>query len=293
MFDFSALYEASSVAEAVKLRMAHPGALIITGGSDQLVKLRGGKLTGCELISIFGIEELRGISIDENGTINIGALTSFTDVAEDDILSKHIPTLSYAAGQVGGPQIRNIGTIGGNVSNGVTSADTGATLLCWDAVLKLEGPRGKRLVPINKWYIGAGKVDIHPGEILTFITIPKESYEGYSGYYFKYAMRNAMDIATLGCSVNVRLSEDKRYLEDVRIAYGVAGPVPTRAVKAEETGKGQAISNETLEAMSQALAEDIHPRTSWRATSEFRSYIAKQLLLRCLTQSLERAGGVL
>lgn len=293
MFDFAALYEASSVEEAVALRQAHPEAKIIAGGSDQLVKLRGGRLTGCELISIYGIDELRGVSMDEDGTLRIGALTSFTDVSASPLIRAHIPVLGYAAGQVGGPQVRNIGTIGGNVSNGVTSADTGATLLAWDGVMALAGPEGTRYVPCSQWYIRAGQVDIRPGEILTAVTIPRPAYEGYHGYYIKYAMRNAMDIATLGCSVNLRLMADKARLADVRIAYGVAGPVPERAAHAEQAGIGQPLSMETVEAVARAVGEDIHPRTSWRATAEFRAYLAGELARRCLIQAVRRAGGEL
>lgn len=293
MFDFSALYEAYSVQEAVALRQEHPEAKIIAGGSDQLVKLRDGKLAGCELISIYTIDELRGVSLAEDGTLRIGALTSFTDVSENELIERLVPVLGYAAGQVGGPQVRNIGTIGGNVSNGVTSADTGATLLAWDAVMELAGPEGTRKVPAAQWYIRAGQVDIRPGEILTAVTIPQAAYEGYSGWYMKYAMRNAMDIATLGCSVNVRLTSDKAAFQDVRIAYGVAGPVPMRAEAAEAAGRGQPVSSETIERMAQAVGEDVHPRTSWRAKAEFRGYLAQELLRRCLTQSAKRAGGVL
>lgn len=140
---------------------------------------------------------------------------------------------------MGGPQIRNIGTIGGNTCNGVTSADSASTLFAWDAIVELTGPEGIRRLPIREFYIKAGKVDIRPGELQTGILIPKQSYQGYRGHYIKYAMRNAMDIATLGCSANVKLSENKTVIEDVRIAYGVAGPIPMRAVHAEETGRGK------------------------------------------------------
>lgn len=82
--------------------------------------------------------------------------------------------------------------------------------------------------------VKAGVVDLHPGELQTAIIIPKKSYEGYAGHYIKYAMRNAMDIATIGCSVNVKLSADKKTIENARIAYGVAGPIPMRAPSAEK-----------------------------------------------------------
>lgn len=114
-----------------------------------------------------------------------------------------------------------------------------STLQAWDAIVELTGANGVRRVPIQKFYIKAGQVDIKPDEIQTAILIPKESYENCFGNYFKYAMRNAMDIATTGCSVNVRLSADKKTMERVRIGFGVAGPVPMRAVKAEAGAAGK------------------------------------------------------
>ena len=93
-------------------------------------------------------------------------------------------------------------------------------------------------------------MDLKPGEIQTAILIPEKSYKGYFGHYIKYAMREAMDIATTGCSVNVKLSEDKKTIEDARIAYGVAGPVPMRAPSAEAAAKGKALTKETVKAFA-------------------------------------------
>ena len=230
MYDMKALYEAHSVEEAVALRLEHPEAQIIAGGSDVLVQMREGKRAGAELISIYGIDAMRGICIDEDENIRIGSLTSFSHITRDPIIRKYINVLGEAVDMVGGPQIRNIGTIGGNTCNGVTSADSASTLHAWEAIVELTGKNGVRRLPIKDFYLRAGKVDIRAeeGEIQTAILIPKASYENCFGHYIKYAMRNAMDIATTGCSVNVVLSEDKKTIARARIAYGVAGPVPMR-----------------------------------------------------------------
>ena len=293
MYDIKALYEAQSVQEAVSLRLEHPDAHIIAGGSDVLIKMREGKLAGCELISIYGIDALRGVTLEEDGTIRIGSLTSFSHITKSPIIQEHINVLGEAVDQVGGPQIRNIGTIGGNTCNGVTSADSASTLLAWDAIVELTGKDGVRRLPIRDFYIKAGVVDLHPDEIQTAILIPKEAYAGYQGHYIKYAMRNAMDIATTGCSVNVKLSADKKTLEDVRIAYGVAGPVPMRCPTAEALAKGKAVSAEVVEAFGQAVLEDINPRDSWRDSKAFRQHIAVELAKRALQKSIELAGGAL
>ena len=293
MYDMKALHEAKSVDDAVRLLLEYPQAQIIAGGSDVLVQMREGKRAGAELVSIYGLDELRGVVMEEDGTIRIGSLTSFSHITKDPIIQKYINVLGEAVDMVGGPQIRNIGTIGGNTCNGVTSADSASTLFAWDAVMELAGPDGIRRIPIKDFYIKAGKVDLRPGEIQTAILIPREAYEGYEGYYIKYAMRNAMDIATLGCSVNVKLSEDKKTFTDVRIAYGVAGPVPMRAVHAEAAGRGLEVTEENIGKIGDTVLEDVTPRDSWRASKAFREHISKLLCKRALREAVRRAGGVI
>ena len=291
MYDLKALYEAESVEHAVALLMEHPEAQIIAGGSDVLVQMREGKRAGKELVSIYGIDAMRGVSFEEDGAIRIGSLTSFSHITKDPIIQKYINVLGEAVDMVGGPQIRNIGTIGGNTCNGVTSADSASTLHAWDAIVEITGPEGVRRLPIHDFYIKAGKVDLRPGELQTAIIIPKEAYEGYFGHYIKYAMRNAMDIATTGCSVNVKLSEDKKTILDARIAYGVAGPVPMRAPSAEAKIRGKETGRAAVKEFAQAVLEDINPRDSWRAAKDFREHIAAVLAERALCESIRLAGG--
>ena len=293
MYDMKAYYESASVEDAVRLRIEHPEAHIIAGGSDVLVQMREGKRAGVELISIYMLDELRGVSMDEDETLRIGSLTSFSHITRDPLIQKYINVLGEAVDQVGGPQIRNIGTIGGNTCNGVTSADSASTLHAWEAVVELTGKNGKRLVPIKDFYLKAKVVDIHPDEIQTAILIPKESYENTYGYYIKYAMRNALDIATNGCSVNVRLSADKKTFERVRVAYGVAGPIPMRAPNAEAFINGKEVTLENIEAFSQKVLEDINPRDSWRASKALRQHVAVESAKRCIIESVKRAGGAL
>ena len=295
MYDLKALYEASSVENAIELRLAHPEAQIVAGGTDVFVQMREGKRAGKELISIHELSELRGISIDEEENIRIGSLTTFSHITKNPIIQEKINVLGEAVDMVGGPQIRNAGTIGGNTCNGVTSADSASTLFAWDAVIELTGKNGRRYLPIKDFYIKAGTVDlrVEDGEIQTAILIPKASYENTAGFYIKYAMRNAMDIATTGCSVNCRLSGDKKTFERVRIAYGVAGPVPMRAPTAEAAANGKSVTMETVDAFAKAVLEDIHPRDSWRASKAFRQHIAVELARRCLIESVKRCGGEL
>lgn len=293
MYDIKALYEAGSVEEAIALLQQHPKARIIAGGSDVLVQIREGRRAGVELVSIYGIDALRGVTCDGDGMIRIGSLTSFSHIAKSPIIREKIAVLGEAVSQVGGPQIRNIGTIGGNTCNGVTSADSASTLLAWDAIVELRGPEGVRRLPIADFYIRAGVVDLRPAELQTAILIPRQAWEGYHGHYIKYAMREALDIANLSCSVNARLSEDRRTIADARVAYGVAGPVPMRAPTAEAAARGEPVCMKTVEAFARSVLSDIHPRDSWRGSKVFREHIAVELAKRALVRSIELAGGVI
>ena len=159
--------------------------------------------------------------------------------------------------------------------------------------MEITGPDGVRQLPIREFYIKAGKVALEHNELLTAILIKKESYEGYKGHYIKYAMRNAMDIATTGCSVNVKLSTDKKTIEHARIAYGVAAPVPMRAMSPEAAVTGKPVCAETIEAFGEAALQDVNPRTSWRATKEFRLHLAKELAMKALSEAIKLSGGEL
>ncbi|WP_320128055.1 xanthine dehydrogenase subunit XdhB [uncultured Sphaerochaeta sp.] len=291
MYDFNTLYEAHSVEEALKLKKEHPQALLLAGGSDILISIRHGKLAGCDLISIYGLDELRGICTEDDGSLLIRPLSSFTDITMHPLIKRHIPVLGDAVDQVGGPQVRNIGTIGGNICNGVTSADSASTLKAYDAILELTSLEGIRILPYAEFNLGPGKVDLHPGEILTGIRIPKESWESTYGQYIKYSMRRAMDIATLGCSVNVRLTEDKKRISRLRVAFGVAAPTPIRAFSAEKQAEGHLLDQELLNLVSEGSASDVMPRTSWRASKEFRLHLVKELSQRATIASIEKAGG--
>ena len=295
MYDMKALYEAQSVADAVRLRLEHPEAQIIAGGSDVLVQMRAGRRAGKELISIYMLDELRGVSLDGDENIRIGSLTSFSHITRDPIIRKYINVLGEAVDQVGSPQIRNIGTIGGNTCNGVTSADSASTLHAWEAIVELTGKNGVRRLPIKDFYIKAGVVDIRAeeGELQTAILIPKESYENCFGKYIKYGMRNAMEIASLGCSVNVRLSEDRLTVLRCRAAYGVAGPVPMRVPTAEAVANGARPTRAMIGEFAEAVLRDINPRDSWRASKAFRQHIAVEMARRALSEAIERAGGVI
>ena len=181
--------------------------------------------------------------------------------------------------------------IGGNICNGAVSADSAPTVFSLNALLRLEDGKEGRLVPVKDFYLGPGRVDLRQGEILTYVIIPAKEYEGYHGHYIKYSMRNAMDIATISCSVVSKVDQQAGVIEDVRITFGVAAPVPYRCTKAEEALKGMKIEESLYEKTAQLIREEINPRDSWRASRAFRLQIGGEIAARALRRTVELAGG--
>lgn len=292
MFDIQSFYEAKNVKDAINALVSDPNAEIISGGTDVLIRVREGKDAGRSLVSIHNIEELKGVRLLENGDIRIGAGTSFTHITNDPLIQKYIPMLGEAVDTVGGPQIRNMGTIGGNICNGATSADSASTMWTLEADIVLEGPDGERTVPIDEFYTGPGRTVRERTEVCKYFLIHKDAYEGWHGQYIKYGKRKAMEIATLGCAVRVKLSEDRKRIEDVRLGYGVAGPTPLRCRKAEEGLKGNAVNDSAAAAQfAKTALTEVNPRSSWRASKEFRLQLIEELAKRGLAAAVKRAGG--
>lgn len=291
MYDIENYYNAKTVSEAVELLTEHPDARIISGGSDVLIKIREGRMAGTSLVSIRDIEELKGIEKKDSGDIYIGAGTVFSHITADPIIQECVPVLGEAVDQVGGPQIRNIGTIGGNICNGAVSADSVPTVFSYNSLLHIANAEGGRVVPVREFYLGPGRVALKQGEVLMHVVIPRAEYEGYHGHYIKYSMRNAMDIATISCSVVSKVDQQAGVIENVRITFGVAAPVPYRCTKAEEALKGMKIEESLYEKTAQLIREEINPRDSWRASRAFRLQIGGEIAARALRRTVELAGG--
>ena len=291
MFDVSFVYEAKDVKDAIKKLSENENSEVISGGTDVLIRVREGKDAGMGLVSIHNIQELKGVKLDSDGSIVIGAGTSFHDITYNDIIQKYIPSLGEAVNTVGGPQVRETGTIGGNICNGATSADSASTMTALQADIVLEGPNGERIVNIKDFYTGPGKTVRDRCEVCKCFIIKKENYENYYGYYFKYGKRKSLEIATLGCSVLVKLNSSKDAIEDVKIAYGVAAPTPCRAPSAEEFAKGKKLNENFLEEFGEKALSDMKPRDSWRASKEFREQLIKEMARRSLVNAIRRSGG--
>jgi xanthine dehydrogenase FAD-binding subunit len=289
MFNISVLQEPDSLASAVEMLKAEPGLRIIAGGTDVLIRLQHGGEGWSQLLSLRNVRELEAISLRADGTIVIGATAPFARIFQDPIIREHLPSLAEAAVSMGGPQIRNVATIGGNICNGAVSGDSASTLFALDAMLKLNSLDGERIIPIHEFYAGPGKVHLRPGELLTAILIPRSSYAGTGGHYIKFAMRKAMDIATLGVSVICRVKDGA--FEDLRIGLGVAAPVPIRCAEAEAYAKGRPVSVATCQEIGRLAVKATRARTSWRASKDYREHLVEVLTERAVLESAKRAGG--
>ena len=291
MFNIKSYEKAGSVREAVRLLQDNPRARLIAGGTDVLIKLHKGKGQFNHLVDIHEIAELDFITLTDDGDLVIGPGTYFTNLSESPLILKNIPVLEKAVRTIGGPQVRNMATIGGNLCNGVPSADSATPLIALNAVLTIEGAEGERQIPLEDFFLGPGRVDIAQHEILTAITVSRDNYAGYHGHFYKYAMREAMDIATIGCAAVCSVADGR--LKELRLAYGTAAPVPIRCRLTEDKVRGRRISQQLLEDIAEDVPQDLKPRTSWRAAKDFRLQIIKTLAQRVVKQAILNAGGIL
>lgn len=291
MYDIESLYEATSVDDACRALAEDPKAIVVAGGTDVLVKCREGKLAGAHLVSIHNLtDELSGVCLAQDGTVEIGPTTWFNSVTTSPVAQRTVQTLCDACDTPGGPQLRVSGTIGGNVCNAATSADTASTLLAYGAHLDVRSARGARTIPIGEWYTGPGSSVRERDEVLVNIRIPRANYEGWTGHYFKYGKRRALEIATMGCCCLVRLSADKTRVDDIRLAFGVAAPTPIRARGAEDGVRGLAVAD-AAEKIGLLAQQDTSPRDSWRASREFRQQLIKEMSRRSLILAARRGGA--
>jgi len=289
MFAIERYRKAHSVEDAVKLLAADPEAKLIAGGTDVLIRLHGGSKEYRSLVDINGLTELKDISEENGNTVRIGAMATFSEIMNSDVVNQRVPVIAEAVGTVGGPQLRNMATMGGNICNGAVSADSAGALLVLEADLEIQGVDGERMVPVMGFHEGPGRVSLKQGDVLVAFRITPENYKDFGAAYYKYAMRDAMDIATIGCTAAARLDGDK--IDELRLAFTVAAPKPIRCEHAEKAAVGKSLSEKTLKVVSDTVQKDVKPRDSWRAAKNFRLHIIRTLTQRVVRQAIERAGG--
>lgn len=289
MYDIERYHRAHSIRHAVELLVAHPQARLLAGGTDVLIQLHHLNPRYRHVVDIHALPELRGITLDEQGNLRIGSATTFTELIESPLIRQYLPMLAEAAATIAGPQIRNVATYGGNICNGATSADSASPSVALEAELEIATPGGTRIASINGFHTGPGKVALEAGEVVTAFLFRPQNYRDAGSAYVKYAMRDAMDIATIGCAALCRI--EGGVFRELKLAYGVAAPTPIRCPHAEQAAAGQPLNLETLAAVSAAVAQDVSPRSSWRAEKEFRLHLIRTLAQRVITLAVQRAGG--
>jgi len=284
MFDIKEIKEPKSLEEALKVLDSNTKLKIISGGTDVLIKLHHGKFNDAELLSIKNLDTLRDIKVLEDNTISIGANVTFSDIFRSEVINNNIPILSEAAVSMGGPQIRNMATIGGNICNGAVSADSAPALFSLNAELKLKSLNNERIVKITEFYDGPGKVKIERNEILTEILIKEENYKNKRGRYIKFANRKALDISMLGVALLYEIEDNS--FKDLRISLGVASPTPIRCRNAENFAIGKGVTNEVINKVAELAKMDSNPRNSWRGSRDYRLHLISTLIKRILNDNL-------
>lgn len=291
MFDINKVYRVETLDDLLKLR-SEKSVIIVNGGTDILIKLKKGMPQIPDLVCIQDMKELKGIIFNEKEGIRIMAGTCFTDIVSHPVIQRKLPGFAYACSQVGGPQIRNVATLGGNICNGAVSADSVPSLLVLNAKLILRSVRGTRKIYLEDFYTGPGHTVIEQDEVLTAVEISSSDYEGLETVYLKFGQRNAMEIATIGCAVAVKTDPTEGIIEDFRIAYGVAAPTPVRCKKTESFLKGASISENTWKPLIlKHVLEELKPRESFRASKRLREQIIKEFAVRGIRTCIQKSGG--
>jgi carbon-monoxide dehydrogenase medium subunit len=255
-------------------------AAILAGGTDLVVQMKKGAVVLKQVINIKKIKGLDSIDEDGNG-YRLGALSRLSDISAHPGLRERLPILCNSAGSIGSAQVRNLATVGGNLCNGSPSADMAPGLLVLDAAVSIEGPAGKRSVPLEAFFLGPGSVDLEEGEMLTEVYIPFPP-EGTKQLYLKHGPRRAMDIAVVGVAVALCLDDQKGRCETAKIALGAVAPTPVRARKTEKLIEGKAIHEIPMNMITEALQQEMAPISDIRASAEYRYEIASVLTVRAI-----------
>ena len=261
-------------------------ATLIAGGTDVMVYMKQGNVSPEVLISLRGLKELQYIR--KNGDYHIGGLTTHRMLEQSELVQTELTALYQGASQVGSPQIRNVGTIGGNICNAAPSADTAGALMIMDAVVVLEGPEGRRSVPITEFFMGPSETVKKDDEVLIEIEIP-ERMGTFGTAYCKHARRKAMNLPIIGVSVGISLSEDDT-ISDARIALTVAAPTPIRIYQAEAFLRGKPLNAEVLKEAGQIASspECCSPRDSLRCEGWYREDMVRVLIPRVAQEAADR-----
>ncbi|SMC83522.1 xanthine dehydrogenase small subunit [Primorskyibacter flagellatus] len=264
----------SSVDDLADCLLAYPDATIVAGATDvglwvtKFMRNIGPAIFTAHLNALKTIDH-------QDTTLLIGAGASYTDC--QDALSRHLPHLSRYWDRIAGWQVRNMGTVGGNIANGSPIGDTPPVLIALGAEIVLRRGNARRTIALEKFFVDYGKQDRAPGEFVETIRIPIPGPNTLNAAY-KISKRRDEDISSVAVGIQITV-EDGRITQS-RIAFGGMAATPKRAVAAEDALQGQIWSADVFDAAAKALAEDFAPLSDWRASAEYRMLSAQNLLRR-------------
>ena len=261
--------------EALEILSKEPGKWRpFAGGTDLMVLLEAGKLPPANYVSLWHLEELRGIEVTADQIV-LGGLTTYSDVLQHPALQAECPLLCRAAAETGGIATQNRGTIGGNIANASPAADSPPALLVYDASLDLVSIRGSRRVPYDRFHLGYKRMDLAPDELIRSVRLQR-GRGGWHQAWRKVGTRRAQAISKVCFAAAVHTSG--RAIRDVRIAFGSVAPTVVRAARAEAALRGRAIDADAIAAACDALHQDIAPIDDLRSTARYRMLVARNLL---------------
>lgn len=268
----------TSLAEAVEFLAANPAAKVVAGATDVGVQLNKGVIDPDQFLDLNRVNELCGSAVEsgEDGTaILAGARTTWTEIGA--IAAESVPEFENIVSIFGSPQIRHVGTIGGNIINASPIADSLPFLFVCDAELEFASAGGTRTVPITNFYHGYKQFDMQSGELLSRIRIPLPEPSDLLRL-FKVSRRRDLDISTFTAAIWMRLDGDK--IADVRIAIGACGPTVIRARRTEDFLRGQLFDEETMRAAGDIVVSEISPISDVRGSADFRLQLARNVLVK-------------
>lgn len=281
------LHRPATVAEAIDLaQRLSPTARYIAGGTDTVIQINRKKIGPAHLIDVTCLPGMSGITERTDG-FTLGALTNYRAIETHPGFQGGLRALIEAASVVGGRQVRNIATIGGNIVNASPAADFVPALLALDAVLDIAGPAGSRTAALRDFIVGPGKTDLAPAEIVTgirFARLPANSATAF----LKEGRRRAMEISLVCVAACLTLDADGSRCASVRLAIGAVGPKALRPQKAEASLIGQPAGQTTFAAAGQLAAQACAPISDVRASADYRRRLVAIMVERALTTCLER-----
>jgi carbon-monoxide dehydrogenase medium subunit len=276
----------STVEEAVGLLSSLGSeAKILAGGHSLLPMMKLRFAMPEHLVDINRISELSGVSV-VGDDITIGAMTTENAVIADPILNEKVPLLPEAAKLIADPQVRNRGTIGGDIAHGDPANDHPALALACDAVMTVVGPAGARQIPASEFFLGTYWTALNDDDILTAITV--KAFPDGAGYSYRKLKRKTGDWATAACAVVVALSAGK--VSHIRITLTNLGPTAIRAHDAEAVLSGQAVTDELIKHAAEKAMAICDPAEDLRGDVEYKTAMAGQMVQRAIAEALSRAN---